>query len=104
MRVFLGLRHAELGLAGVRHHLAEDVVQLVGREQHAEERRQRVGVARHADARRRSWMAPLAREAVEVRVQQRGEDLADPVGAEVEAQDAVAVLHALVVADDRGRR
>ena len=29
------------------------------------------------------------------------EDLAHPVGAEVEAQDAVAVLHPLVVADDR---
>ena len=36
-----------------------------------------------------------------LRVEQRQQDLAHPVGAEVEAQHAVAVLHALVVADHR---
>ena len=47
-------------------------------------------------------MIALAREAVEFRLQQRAEDLAHAVGAEVEAQDAVAILHALVVTDHGG--
>ena len=45
---------------------------------------------------------PRAREAVEVGVEQRGQDFAHPVGAEVEAQEAVAVLHAAIAADDAG--
>ena len=82
-------------------HLAEDVVQLLRREQHAEVRREFVGIARHAGG-GGELDDPLAREAIELRLQQRGEDFAHPVGAEVEAQDAVAVLHAFVVADDGG--
>ena len=102
VRVFLGFRHAELGLAGRRHHAAQDVFQLVGREQHAEERRQRLGIERHAE-RGRKLDDALTGEAVELRIEQGGEDFPDPVGAEVEAEDAVAVLHPLVVADHRGR-
>ena len=43
-----------------------------------------------------------ARKSVEVGLEQRAKDLAHPVGAEVETQDAVAVPHPLIVAD-RGR-
>ena len=79
----------------------EDVVELLRREQRAEIGRQLVGVARHSRRGGEFDNAP-ARETVEFRLQQRGEDLPHAVGAEVEAQDAVAVLHALVVTDDRG--
>ena len=65
-------------------------------------RREVVGIARHAD-RGGELDDTLAREAVERGIEQRGEDFAHPVGAEIEAQDAVAVLHALVVADHRRR-
>ncbi len=44
-----------------------------------------------------------AGEPVEVRVGERGDDLPHPVGPEVEADDDVAALHAVVAADD-GRR
>ena len=98
---FFRFRHAELGLAGVGDDLAQDVAQVVRGEQHAEERCQRVGIAGHAD-RGGEFYDMLAGEAVEGRVQQGGEEFANPVGAEVEAQDGVAVLHAGVVADDRG--
>ena len=101
MRVFLGLRGAELRAPGLRHHLAQDVVQLLRREQHAEIGRQFVRVARHA-GRGGELDDALARKAVEFRLQQRGENFPHAVGAEVEAQDAVAILHALVITDDRG--
>ena len=44
----------------------------------------------------------LAREARKIRIEQSGQDLAYAVGAEVEAEHAVAVAHAAIVADDRG--
>ena len=43
----------------------------------------------------------LAREAGESRIEHRAEDFAHAVGAEVEAQHAVAVAHAAIVADHR---
>ena len=64
-----------------------------------------------APARRCSAVMPTAAakrmrrgrgEAVEIRVEQGGQDLAHAVGAEVEAQQAVAVLHAVIVADHGG--
>ena len=43
----------------------------------------------------------LARETGERRIEDGGEDLAHAVGAEVEAEHAVAVAHAAIVADHR---
>ena len=102
MGKFLCLRHAKLGLAGVGDDLAQDVVQVLGGEQHAKERRQRVGIAGHPH-RRGELEDALAGEAVERRIEQRGENFAHAVRAEVKAQDGVAVLHSSVVVDHRGR-
>src|SRR5439155_14508266 len=45
--------------------------------------------------------AAPAGKAVEGRIEQRGENLAHAVGAEIEAEDAVTVSHAAVIAHDR---
>jgi hypothetical protein len=47
-------------------------------------------------------MVGIGREAIEAGVEQRGQDLAHAVGAEVEAEQPVAVSHAGVVADRGG--
>ena len=59
-----------------------------------------VGVLRHADGGGEAHDA-LARKAGKIRIEHRAENLAHAVGAEVEAQHAVAVLHAAIVADHR---
>ena len=102
MRELLGFRHAHLGAASIGHHLPQHVVRRGALEQDIHERRQRVGVVRHSGGGSEA-NDPSARETVERRIQKRRQNLPDPVRSEVETQDGIAVLHALVVADDRGR-
>ena len=59
-----------------------------------------VAVLRHADGGGELDLA-LAREAGEIRIEHGAENFADAVGAEVEAQHAVAVPDAAIVADHR---
>ena len=100
MRIFLGLRHAQLRAAGVRHHFAEDVGERLRREDRRHELVELVGVLRHADGGGEADEA-LAREAGKIRIEHGAENFAHAVGAEVEAQHAVAVCHAAIVADHR---
>ncbi len=101
VRIFLGLGHAQLRAAGVGDDLAEDVRpgSAAGRSS-ACSASSCVAVLRHADGGGEADDA-RAREAGERRIEQRAEDLAHAVGAEVEAQHAVAVAHAAIVADHR---
>ena len=100
MRIFLGLGHAQLRALRVRHHLAQDVGKALRRKDRRHQLVELVGVLRHADRGGEAHRA-LAREARERRVEHGGEDFAHAVGAEVEAQHAVAVVHAAIVADHR---
>ncbi len=101
VRVFFGFGHAELGFAGFRDDFAEEVVHGYGREQGCHEGGEGVAVGGHADGRAES-RGFGAGEAVERGVEQGGEDFADAVGAEIEAEERVAVFGAVVVADDAG--
>ena len=101
MRVLLRLRHAQLRETGTGNDLAQEVRHRLRREHRAHQGRQFVAVPRQP----RGGGDPdgaRALEAVEFRVQQGGEDLAHAVGAEIEAEHAVAVAHALIIADDAG--
>ena len=98
--VFLGLGDAQLRAGRPRRRsLAQRVAQILGREQRgmeAVQRRPNIRLMPSAAAKRTT---PLAREAVEVGIEQRGQDLAHPVGAEIGHQQAVAVPHAGIAAD-----
>ncbi len=59
-----------------------------------------VAVLRHADGGGERDL-PLARKAGEIRIEHGAENFADAIGAEVEAQHAIAVLDAAIVADHR---
>ena len=98
VRVLLGLGDAKLVQSGFGHNLPERVVKLGGREQDAQEVAEPVRVFGHAE-RRREPDDGVAREAVEIRIDERSRDLADAVGAIVAEDHAVAVAHALVVAE-----
>ena len=101
MRIFLGLRHAQLGAPGRRNFLAQQVGHGLGREQRGHERRERVAVMGHAHG-GAELDAPVQGKAVEAGIDHRRQDFPHPVGAEVEAQQRVAVLHAGIVADGGG--
>ncbi|GBD42342.1 hypothetical protein HRbin39_01732 [bacterium HR39] len=102
MRVLLRLGDAELGVAGGGHHFAEDVAEVLRRHQHVEEAVQLLRIAHHAaGVGEADGQHPLER--VEVRIDQCRHDLADAIGAEVGAQDAVAVRHAPVAFHHEGR-
>ena len=100
MRIFLGLGHAQLRAAGIRHDLAEDVRERLLREDRRHQLVEFIAVLRHADGGGEVDCAP-AREAGEIRIEHGAQDFAHAVGAEVEAQHAVAVLDAAIVADHR---
>ena len=59
---------------------------------------ERLAVLRHADGGGELDHA-LAREAGELRIEHGAENFAHAVGAEIEAQHAVAILHAAIIAD-----
>ena len=99
---FFGLGDPQLGEAGLRDHLAQDIVRGLGREQVDEEAGQGFGVRDHAQPGREGDRA-RALEAVEVPIGERAQDLPGPVGAEVGHQEAVSVLHARVPVDHGGR-
>ena len=101
VRIFFGFRHAELGAAGFRDHLAEQVIHALGREQRAHQRGERIAVAGHAGGGGEADAA-RAREEGEIGLEQSGEQFADAIGAEIEAQQGVAVAHAAVIVDHRG--
>ena len=100
--VFLGFGGPELPQTRRRREGAEGVARLDGREQGFHPRIQRRGIARHSHRRGEGGRAG-AGERREVRLEQRGEDLARAVGAEIGHDEAVAVLHAVIAADDRRR-
>ena len=100
VRIFLGLGHAQLRAAGVGDDLAQDVRERLRREDRLHQLVELVAVLRHADRRGETHDA-RAREAGKRRIEHGAEDFAHPVGAEIEAQHAVAVLHAAIVADHR---
>ena len=102
VRVLLGLGDAQLLEAGARHRLAQPHLDDFRREQRAQQRIEGRRIVDHADCRRELHHA-RAVEAVEPRIEQRRQDLARPVGAEIEHQEAVAVLHA-GIAVDHGRQ
>ena len=85
VRVLLGLRDAQLRAAGVGDDLAQDVRAALRREDRRHQLVERVGVLRHAD-RGGECDHARAREAVEFRIEHRGQNFARPVGAEVEEQ------------------
>ena len=99
MRIFLGLGHAQLRAAGLGDDLAQDVRQAsaAGRSSAAARPARSLYCVMPAAAAIRT-RAP-ARKAGECRIEQRCQNLAHAVGAEVEAQHAVAVAHAAIVAD-----
>ena len=100
MGVFLGLGDAKLRHAGLRHHLAKNARKRRTREQDGEEFVEAGRIRDHA-AGRRETHSGAPREAVEIRIEQRAEQLAHPVGAEVAGQQPVAAAHAGVAADHR---
>ncbi len=100
VRIFLGLRHAQLRAAGVGNDLAETAPQRHGRKDGRQERVQILAVFGHAGRDGKAHDA-LARKPGKTRIEQRGEKLAHAVGAEIEAQHAIAVLHSVIAADHR---
>ena len=91
VRIFLGLRHAQLRAAGVgRRPRRGCSAKRLRREDRLHQLVELVAVLRHADGGGELDCA-LAREAGEIRIEHRAEDFAHAVGAEVEAQHAVAV-------------
>ena len=101
MRIFLGFRHAQLRATSRRDDGAKHVVEALGREQRPEEGIKLRAVLGHASRRREPDDAP-ALEPLEVGIEHGGEDLAHAIGAEIDAKYAVAILHAGIVANDRG--
>ncbi len=101
VRIFLGLRHAQLAQARLRGRLAQPLRQGLGREQGRHHRVQLGAVGGHADG-AGELRPPRPGEALEVRLQHGVEDLADAVRAEVEAEEPVAILHAGIGADHGG--
>ena len=99
VRIFLGLRHAQLRAAGVGDDLAEDVgeASAAGRSSASACRARRCIAS--CRRRRRSLTVRLRGKPEKSGSSMRAEDFAHAVGAEVEAQHAVAVLHAAIVAD-----
>ncbi len=85
---------------GLRHRLAQPHPDGRGRKQRLEEGLERGRIVDHADG-VGELHHPGAIEAVEPGIEQRRQDLAGTVGAEVEHQQAVAVLHAGVAVDHR---
>ena len=100
VRILLGLRHAELRAAGGGNHLAEDVRKGLRRQDGSHQLVEFVGVLRHAD-RAGETNDARTREAGEIRIEHRAQNLPRAIGAEVEAQHAVAVPHAAIIADHR---
>ena len=100
VRIFFRFGHAQLRAAGVGHHLAEDVREALRRKDRLHQPVEIVAVLCHA-GRRGEFDFALAREAGEIRIEHGAEDFAYPVGAEVEAQQAVAVLDPAIAADHR---
>ena len=89
MGVLLGLGDALLAQTGGAHHLREQTLELPGRVGDGERIVRVVLGHRHElEVRRAATLEP-----VEVGQGQRGDELAHAVGAEVEAQHSVAVLH-----------
>ena len=101
VRVFFRLGHAQLGAAGVGDHFAEDAVHGHRREQRAHAAGEIVAVLGHADS-AGGQHETRAGEAVKTFVEEGGEEFADAIGAEVEAEQDVALLDPRVGADDAG--
>ncbi len=101
MRVLLGLGDAQLLEARFRHDLAERLVGPLRREHGREQRIELLRILRHAE-RRGEPHHLAALEVRKFRIEQRRQDLADAVGAEIRRHQPVAVLHAGIVADHGG--
>ncbi len=100
MRILLGLGHAQLRAAGARRDLAENVREGLRQKNRLHQMIELFAVLRHADGGGIADRA-LARKAAKGRIEHRRQDLADAVGAEIEAQHGVAVLDAAIAADHR---
>ncbi len=101
MRILLGFRHAKLLSSGGGDDLSEQVVHRLRRKQGPEPRvevRAVAGYSRGAG----EVDGARARKAVETRVEERGQDLPHAIRSEIEAEQAVAVLHAPIIADAGG--
>src|SRR4029077_5461396 len=99
--IFLGLRGAKLRSARVRNDLAEDIRQRLRWKDRLHAGVEIVRILRHPD-RAGELDDARPREAGKTRIEDRPKNLAHAVGAEIEAEHAVAVTHADIVADDRG--
>ena len=97
--VFFGLGHAQLGHAGAGDDLAQQLIHGLRREERGEKWLQCGGILRHAHCRGEARRGG-AGEAGEARVEQGCEDFSHPIGAEIEAEQPIAIGHAGVVAND----
>ena len=102
MGVFLGLGDAQLGQPGAREHFAETVLQIfaagTGRQQERVRSAEYSVMPRAAENRgRRPRSKPLKSG-----IEERGQNFAHPVGAEIGHEKPVAVLHATITGDRRG--
>ena len=100
MRVLLRLGDPQLLETGFRNRFAEPHADRFGREQGLQERIEGGRILDHAEGGCELHL-PRAFKAVKKRIEQCRQDLAGAIGTVVEHQDAVAVLHALVVRDGR---
>jgi hypothetical protein len=103
VRILFGFRHAQLRAAGAGDDLAQDIGQRLRREDRLHHRVEFIAVLRHADGAGNLDVAATCKTGPGRRVEQDAEQLPDAVGAEIEAENAVAALHAAVVADHRGQ-
>ena len=99
MRVFFRFRDTQLSQSGIGNDFAENVAQLFGRKDRFDKTVVIDGILRHADD-----SGEINRfgtfEFVEFRIGQRVHDFACTVGTEVREQQSVAVIHAVIIADN----
>ena len=96
MGVLLRLSGAEHGLAVLGQHLRHDLREDAGPERYRE--RERLVVLRHGDEIHRG--PGTGGESIEPRYRERADDLPHPIGAEIEAEDPVAVADTRRAGDD----
>src|SRR5215831_7944500 len=101
MRVFLGLGDAQLLQPGSRYNLTEGILEILRREQRAEEAVEFGRILDKPECRGKDDTLSTC-EAREIRVEQGCGDLAHPIGAKIRDQHPVTVLCPRV-AGNRGR-
>jgi hypothetical protein len=98
VRVFFGLGDAKLGQPRLRDHLAESVLEILGRKQHRQELIELLRVFRHSQCCRK-FHGPGSGESEKTGVKEGAQNLPHAVGPEVGHQHTVTVSHALIGTD-----